>query len=175
MGDTFGMDLLFGWLSFFCVIAGAAILALLSWIDLKTWLLPNKWVLPFAILGFAFHGFMKFSLLPAHELIFGALLGSGILYVIRMAGNAYYKQDTLGLGDVKLLGAAGFWLGLEGVVIAMTAGAFAGVLHGIGFAFWKSAKDKQPLNLKKLMIPAGPGFCAGIVVAWLWQFYGYWN
>ena len=102
-------------------------------------------------------------------------MGGGILYVIRMAGNAYYKQDTLGLGDVKLLAAAGLWLGMEGVVFALTAGAFAGLLHGIFVACYRAIKEKTKPNLNRLMIPAGPGFCIGIVASWLYLFYGYWE
>lgn len=154
--------------------AGLIVLIILSVIDLRTWLLPNPWVLTLALLGIAFHAFLRFSLIPAHDMIFGALVGGGILYVIRMCGNAYYKQDTLGLGDVKLLAAAGLWLGVEGVVIAMTAGAFAGVIHAVSYAIWKSIREKSPLNLKRLMIPAGPGFCAGIAGSWIWTFYDYW-
>jgi leader peptidase (prepilin peptidase)/N-methyltransferase len=157
------------------VLAGLVVLIILSVIDLKVWLLPNKWVLTFALLGVAFHGLLNFSLLLPHQMIYGALLGCGILYVIRICGNAYYKQDTLGLGDVKLLAAAGLWLGVEGVVIALTTGAFAGLLHGIGYAAIKAIREKSRINLNRLMIPAGPGFCIGIIAAWLYLYYGYWE
>jgi leader peptidase (prepilin peptidase)/N-methyltransferase len=90
-----------------------------------------------------------------------------------MGGNAYYKQDTLGLGDVKLLAAAGLWLGVEGVVIALTVGAFAGLLHGIAVGLIQAVRDKRKANFSRLMIPAGPGFCVGIIGAWLWLFYDY--
>lgn len=169
------MEFALEWAAAGTVIAGLIVLIILSVIDLKVWLLPNKWVLTFALLGVAFHALLNFTLLLPHEMIFGALLGCGILYVIRICGNAYYKQDTLGLGDVKLLAAAGLWLGVEGVVIALTAGAFAGLLHGIGFATIKAIKEKSSVNLNRLMIPAGPGFCIGIVAAWLYQYYGYWE
>ena len=169
------MELVFGWISLACACAGLSVLIILSAIDLRTWLLPNKWVATLAILGVTFHACMRFSLLPVHEMIFGALIGGGLLYVIRMAGNAYYKQDTLGLGDVKLLFAAGLWLGIEGTIIAITAGAFAGLLHGIVVAIFKAIKEKQGINLKRLMIPAGPGFCVGIAAAWVWLYWGYWH
>ena len=168
------MDLVFGWISLICACAGLSVLIILSAIDLRTWLLPNKWVATFGLLGIAFHACMRFSLLSPSEMIFGALIGGGTLYIIRMGGNAYYKQDTLGLGDVKLLLAGGLWLGIEGVIIAITAGAFAGLLHGILYALIKAVREKSPISLKRLMIPAGPGFCIGIVIAWCWQFWGYW-
>ena len=169
------IEFLLPWLSLGCVAAGAAVLIILSIIDLRVWLLPNKWVLTFGLLGLAFHACMSFRLIEPPQMIFGALVGGGTLYVIRMGGNAYYKQDTLGLGDVKLLMAAGVWLGVEGVIIAMTAGAFAGLLHGILYAAIKAVREKAPMNLRRLMIPAGPGFCVGIAAAWLWKYWGYWQ
>jgi leader peptidase (prepilin peptidase)/N-methyltransferase len=77
---------------------------------------------------------------------------------------------TLGLGDVKLLGAAGLWLGVEGVVMAMTVGAFAGLVHGILVAVIRGIREKSSPNLHRLMIPAGPGFCVGIACVGLWQY-----
>ncbi len=150
------------------LIAGVLTLITLSIIDLKTWLLPNKLNLLFAILGIAFHVSLHFTVFEPIQLIYGALLGAGTLLTIRFFGNKYYGQDTLGLGDVKLLGAAGFWLGIEGVVLAMTIGAFMGILHGIGFALHRAIENKAKPNLNRLMIPAGPGFCAGIVISGIW-------
>jgi leader peptidase (prepilin peptidase)/N-methyltransferase len=137
------------------------------------WLLPNWLNLTLAILGIAFHLSIEFKILEPQDLLYGAILGASTLYIIRFFGNMYYKQDTLGLGDVKLLGAAGFWLGVEGVVIAMTVGAFAGVIHGILYALTRAIKTKSKPDFHRLMIPAGPGFCAGILIACIWKFYPY--
>lgn len=147
-----------------------AVLTALTWIDLKSWILPDKLNLALAFLGLGFHASSQFSLLPPQEMVFGALLGGGILYVIRFFGNLHYKQDTLGLGDVKLLAAAGVWLGMEGVVMAMTLGAFAGLLHGIGVGLARAIQSKSKPNFNRLMIPAGPGFCLGILLTVLWKF-----
>lgn len=152
---------------------GFITLITLSIIDIKTWLLPNWLNLTLAILGIGFHLSTEFRIIPPQELVFGAILGAGTLYTIRFFGNMVYKQDTLGLGDVKLLGAAGFWLGMEGVVIAMTVGAFAGVLHGIGFALIRAIRTHSKPDFHRLMIPAGPGFCVGIMIACIWKFYSY--
>ncbi len=161
------------WMPLLPALLGLIVLIVLSVIDLRTWLLPNKFVATFALLGVAFHALLQFELIPVHQMIFGALVGGGILYVIRMGGNAYYKQDTLGLGDVKLLAAAGLWLGVEGVVIALTAGAFAGLLHGIAVGLIQAAREKRKPSLARLMIPAGPGFCVGIIGTWVWLFHEY--
>jgi len=160
-------------LPFLIAFCGVITLITLSIIDLRVWLLPNWLNLTLGILGIGFHTSLQFSILEPEQLLYGAFLGGGTLYTIRFFGNMYYKQDTLGLGDVKLLAAAGLWCGVEGVVIAMTLGAFAGLLHGIGFALVRAIKDKTKPDMHRLMIPAGPGFCVGILISCIWKFYPY--
>lgn len=154
-------------------LGGLMTLISLSIIDLRVWLLPNWLNLTLGLLGIAFHASLDFTIFEPVQLLYGAFLGAGTLLVTRFFGNMYYKQDTLGLGDVKLLGAAGLWLGVEGVVIAITIGAFAGLLHGIGFALVRAMKQKSKPDFHRLMIPAGPGFCVGILVSCIWKFYPY--
>ena len=156
-----------------CLIAALALLVLLSVIDFKTFLLPNIYVAPFAVLGVGFHALTGFYYLSLQSVIIGGLAGFAILYAIRAAGNKYYKQDSLGLGDVKLLGAGGLWLGLEGVMLAMTIGAFFGLLHGLIYACYLKLATQKPFSLTRLTIPAGPGFAAGIIVVGGWLYYSF--
>ena len=153
--------------------AAAGLLIILAIIDLRVRLLPNIYVFPFAALGIVFHAVSRFAIISPQDMIIGGLAGYGMLWLIRAAANYHYKQDSLGLGDVKLMGAAGLWLGFEGVLFALTIGAFAGVIHGIGYALWVAAKTKSRPNFHRLMIPAGPGFIAGIVAVAGWLFTPY--
>ena len=143
-------------------IATIALLAILTYIDLRDRLLPNIYVFPFALLGIAFHALTEFRLCTPESMALGALAGAGTLLLIRTAANAYYKKDTLGLGDVKLMGAAGLWLGLDHIFLALAIGAGLGVIHGLAYAFVKKEK-----TLSTLSIPAGPGFIGGIVMVFL--------
>lgn len=157
-------------ISIFCLLAGFGLLIALSIIDLKTFLLPNVLVAPFAALGFIFHIVSSFYYLSLTEVILGGIAGFLILYVIRAGGNKYYGQDSLGLGDVKLLGAGGLWLGPQGVLFAMTLGALAGLLHGLIYAIYKKVKTKKPFSIARLTIPAGPGFAIGIIFVASWMY-----
>jgi prepilin signal peptidase PulO-like enzyme (type II secretory pathway) len=141
-----------------------ALLLVLSYIDLKTYLLPNIYVFPFAVSGILFHALTDFRVVDLSQVIWGGIAGYAILYLIRAAGNRYYGQDSLGLGDVKLMGAAGLWLGVEGMLFAMTLGAFFGLLHGLALATVTKIRTGGPFTVTRLTIPAGPGFCAGIIV-----------
>ncbi len=142
----------------------------LSVIDLKTWLLPDKYVAAFGLTGLVFHASQDFILLSVEGLILGAVAGGGMLLIVRALGNWHYKQESLGLGDVKLMAASGLWLGVEGVVLAITIGAFAGLLHGLGIAATRAFKTRSKIALAGLTLPAGPGFCVGILVMQLWFF-----
>lgn len=157
-------------LSILCLLAGAGLLITLSIIDFRTYLLPNIYVAPFAVAGILFHIVTDFYYLSIAEIMIGGLAGYGILWTIRFFGNKYYGQDSLGLGDVKLLGAAGLWLGFEGVLFSMTAGAFAGLLHGLIYATYKKITTSDAFSLTRLMIPAGPGFAIGIALMAGWMY-----
>ncbi len=160
-------------ISLLCLLGSVLLLLLLSIIDLKTFLLPNIYVAPFALLAPIFHLTTDFYYLDLHGILLGGATGFLILYLIRAAGNKYYGQDSLGLGDVKLLGAGGLWLGYEGVLIAMTVGAFAGLIHGIVYALVIKLKTGKPYNIRRLVIPAGPGFALGIILVGGWMFKGH--
>ncbi len=155
------------------LIIAIILLLILAVIDFKTFLLPNKYVFPFAILALPFHIFTDFYYLSPQAMIIGGIAGYALLWTIRFFGNKYYDQDSLGLGDVKLLGASGLWLGFDGVLFAMTLGAMVGLLHGLTYALYKKYALQEPFSLSRLVIPAGPGFIIGILTVGAWMYQGF--
>lgn len=155
------------WIAFSVLplLLALSLLGTLIVIDLKHWLLPNKFVLPFGLCGLAFHVLSAFTFLPATDMVWGALTGFGILYLIRLAAQRFYGPNALGLGDVKLMTAAGIWLGPYYILLALTAGAIAGLIHGLAIAFLTWIRTRKSVNLATLSLPAGPGFIFGIVLA----------
>ena len=146
-------------------LAGAVgLLIALSIIDLKHWILPDKLNLALAFSALVFHFATAYAYVSVTDMLLGAACGAGMLYAIRFFANRHYERDTLGLGDVKLMGAAGLWLGLEGTLMAVTVGAFAGLVHGLVYAAILSYKNKTSFTIRDLSIPAGPGFAAGILI-----------
>lgn len=154
------------------VLSALILLYILSVIDLKDGLLPNEYVMGLAMTGAVFHMATAWHYLGLQDIALGGFIGAGFLYLVREIANKIYKQDALGLGDVKLLGAAGIWLGPYYILLALTAGAFAGLLHGLGLALqMKSVTGVMP-RMNSLSLPAGPGFAVGIVIAGIIQFHG---
>ncbi len=154
-----------------CLPGALTILLSLSIVDLRKGLLPDEQVMGLMALALVFHLSTLFKYASFEDMVFGGFIGGTILYVVRSVANAYYKEDTLGLGDVKLLGAAGIWLGPESVLVALITGAFAGLVHGLWIAFYTWRKSKVTIDLGRLSIPAGPGFAVGIVIAGIIKFW----
>lgn len=153
------------WIAFASLIGAVGLLLILAWIDLRTFLLPNELVLGFATLGLVFHLTTLCAWIAPYDILLGGLAGFGSLYLLRFFANRHYGADALGLGDVKLIGAAGLWLGVEGVMMALFFGASASLLHGLGYALYEKKKTGEMPTMNDLRLPAGPGFVAGIMIS----------
>jgi leader peptidase (prepilin peptidase)/N-methyltransferase len=67
------------------------------------------------------------------DAILGALVGSGILYLV---GEAYFKlrgREGMGFGDVKMMLMAGAFLGVKRTLLTILAGSILGSVLGIVF------------------------------------------
>ncbi len=154
-----------------CISVSLTVLGFLAIIDLRTRLLPNKYVLVFFVAGLFFHLATNFKFISVESILFGALAGGGLLLVIRTIANRIYKQDTLGLGDVKLMTAAGVWLGADYIFLALSIGAFAGLVHGIMHGFYLTERTGDKTDFSKLTVPAGPGFIFGVITSAFFAFH----
>jgi len=142
----------------------------MGWIDLKLWILPNELIGLFVIAVVVFHfttgwyygGWLFFAI--------GSIIGGGSLIGIRAVANRIYGTDTMGMGDIKLMFAAGLWLGPEGVLMALSVGALCGILHASIIIGHKYFTTGHKVSLNRMALPAGPGFIAGIILVYLWQY-----
>jgi leader peptidase (prepilin peptidase)/N-methyltransferase len=107
-----------------CVL-GWLLLAL-AWTDAEHLLLPDALTLPLLLLGLAATWALDPQHLTAHAL--GAAAGYLAFSSLAWLYAKLRRRDGLGLGDAKLLAAAGAWLGwaaLPMVVVAAALGALA--------------------------------------------------
>lgn len=101
----------------------------------------------------------------------GLLCGAGTLLLVAQIGKLIFRKDAMGMGDVKLLGAIGAFLGWQAVFWTVVVSSFAGSLVGISLVI---ARRKGMQG----RIPYGP-YLALAAVLWilggarLW--YGYWT
>jgi leader peptidase (prepilin peptidase) / N-methyltransferase len=139
---------------------GWSLLAL-SFIDFRTYRLPDFLTLPTLLAGLAVTWWAWPFALPDHLLgvVFGysALAGLGWLYRVLRG------RDGIGLGDAKLLAAGGAWLSWEGLPGVLLSAALLGLVAAlIGHLTGRiSLKGATP-------VPFGPSLAAAIWVSWLY-------
>ena len=155
------------------IILGYSLLILttLFVIDLKTRLLPNKFVMQFLFCGIAFHILTGFHYAAPMNMITAAIVSMGLLLFIRFIFNRIYKTEALGIGDVKLIGAAGLWLGTDFIFLAISLGAIMGIIHGFLYVVIIRATKDETINFATLSIPAGPGFIISIIFMGIIKFH----
>ena len=130
----------------------------LSFIDFDTQLLPDALTLPLAFLGFTL-GLWTTDVALVDRVI-GAAAGYLGLLTIGLGYRALRGREGLGLGDAKLLGAIGAWLGWQALpfilLIAASLG-LAGALAAMALGRAVQAQSRVPLGTL-LAIATLPGW-----------------
>jgi len=135
-----------------------AMLIAASFIDLNFRIIPNRinlggWLL--AICVSFFWGFTTYQ-----SAILGGLLGFGMFFLLSYLYEKIKKIEGLGMGDVKMMGWLGSWLGIEYLVYVILIGSISGLVFGL----IAMVKSKQGL---KTAIPFGPFLAFGAFIAWI--------
>ncbi len=145
------------------------LLAALAWRDLKEHTLPDTLNTALALSFLFFHVATHWQFVKPAEALLGCLAGGGLLAVIRTLTNKFYMKDSLGLGDIKLMAAAGLGIGLPDIFMALSLGAFIALLHGLGLSV-AERKNNHKVKLGQIHVPAGPGLAVGIALTALYRF-----
>ena len=131
-------------------------LALLA-IDAEFQILPDLITLPgIAVgLGLSFVSVLRTPLGAA----LGAAIGAGALWLLAFTYEKIAKQEGMGLGDVKMLGMIGAFLGPAGVLITVLLASLSGSVIGIALILAKGGSGKTKL-------PFGVFLALGAIAAW---------
>ena len=122
-------------------------------IDLKHYILPDWITLPLLIVGLWVGGTFGPGFYWSGV---GALIGYGLIALLRWLWLRRTGKETIGLGDAKLLGAGGAWLGAAQLPIILL------IASGLAlFVMLISGRAQQGQA-----IPFGPFLSLGIWGAW---------
>lgn len=133
----------------------------ISFIDLEHQLLLDTLIYPLLWLGLFFSCFNLFA--TSHDAILGAILGYAFFWIIDKAFKLITKKDGIGQGDLKLLAAAGAWLGWQILPFVILTSSILGLLIGSSVLIITRKSKETP-------IPFGP-FIA--IAAWLGIVWGF--
>jgi leader peptidase (prepilin peptidase)/N-methyltransferase len=135
-------------------------LIILSVIDMRLMTIPDR----FSI-GLIFYGLAVSLLNPAFSgapwgrflsSFTGACIGFFGLWAIALIGQFVFRKESMGGGDIKLMGAIGALSGVTGVVNALIISSFAGI-----FYFGILVLLRKPLD--NGVVPFGPFLSIGLL------------
>lgn len=115
------------------------ILLVLAVYDVKYRLLPDRLILLLAAAALLWH-FSSYAPIPLLDGLLGAAvlaLLSGVVWLV--------NKDAIGLGDIKLLAALGFYAGLHVAVYIVVRGVFAAFFAAVVLLLLKKAGRKSEL------------------------------
>ena len=127
------------------------LLVLISWRDFKTQEIPNGYVLAVAFLGVAAMLFTN-NVTLAERLLGGICISVPLILINLLRPNAF------GGGDIKLMAAAGFYLGWQLTLFSF----FIAVLTAGVYAIWLLLTKKKAANAH---FAFGPFLCFGMLLA----------
>jgi leader peptidase (prepilin peptidase) / N-methyltransferase len=97
----------------------------------------------------------------------GALASAGLILLIRWIYWLIRRREGIGLGDAKLMGMLGAWLGLSGALLSFSIGVILGAVLALVLLGVPSARrESDTWLLSKL--PLGTFLCIGGVISALW-------
>jgi len=147
---TFGFSI-----QFFVYSVLIYFLIVIAFIDLKTHLIYDKVLLTFFIIGLLIQ--LIFPFIAWEESLLGVLLGGLSMFLISLLGKWMFNKESMGMGDVKLVAVAGFFVGWINVLISVYLGF---IIAFIIMMILIRLKKRETSDL----IPFGPFIAMGIIL-----------
>jgi len=91
----------------------------------------------------------------------GMAAGAGSLWTIAAVGKMIFRKEAMGIGDIKLLGAIGAFLGSKAALFAILISSLTGSIVGLTLVAFRHKKMQS-------RIPYGPYLALAAVIWILW-------
>ena len=138
-----------------------SVLLVLSWIDFRTFLLPDYLTLPLIALGLIanYAGWIHWTT-PSSALV-GAAIGWGSIYTLNWVYRKLKGIDGIGMGDAKLLAGLGAFLGWDLLPYILIMASSTGLIGGY---LWLKIHRQDHAQA----FPFGPFIALGGIIMVLW-------
>ncbi len=133
-------------------------LLVVSVIDLDVKLILNRVLIGILLFGVVIN--LLGRTINWQEAIIGAVVAGGAMYVIAVIGAKIFRQESMGMGDVKLAIILGFFLGWKTTLIALYLGFVLALIYYVIRRGITGRSDKY--------IPMAPFFSLSAVILIFW-------
>ncbi len=130
--------------------------------DLKYTIIPDQFVVAIAVLAIMVIILdLPLGLKLFHSnwlsVLWGALIGFGVFFIIGAIGSLITKKNAFGFGDIKLLTALGLFSGTEGIIIILIISVLIATIHFVALMLMGKLKRGE-------YKPFGPYICIATIV-----------
>ncbi|MBR9825939.1 MAG: prepilin peptidase [Alphaproteobacteria bacterium] len=139
------------------------VLSVLSWIDLKSFRLPDIFTLPLIAAGLGVSLILGTLLLH----LVAALIGYGFFFAMEQFYLRVRGLHALGRGDAKLLAAGGAWCGPYLLPLILLIASASALLYIITLG---AIRGQMPSAMTRIAL--GPWLALGFAVCWIFRAYG---
>lgn len=160
--------------NFFIFVIFICILIVVTFIDFEHFLIPDVLVLPGIVLGLAVSTRnilladvpplffdISYPLSALLNSLTGAVFGFLSLFIVAILGEALFRKEAMGGGDLKLLAMIGAFLGWRNVFLTILVSSMVGSFIGIILILLKKKKRME-------YIPYGPYLALGGLISIFW-------
>jgi leader peptidase (prepilin peptidase)/N-methyltransferase len=132
-------------------------MAVIDWFE---FILPDWGTFGLLVAGLAYGLFLSPYSITHH--LFGMLFGGLFSFCIQFLYSKFRKREGLGWGDVKLLAAAGAWLGGAGILSLLIEAS----ITALAVSYLMAAVRGRRVEMKQ-KLAYGPYLCGAFWITWL--------
>jgi len=132
-------------------ISFITLMILIAEIDRNHFLIPNKIILVGFLMGMILNIVLYSPDMLNHLL--SSVLGLCTMICVMYGGNWVFKKQTMGMGDVKLAGLVGLFLGFQNLLIAFWLATILGSVYGWSLKIRARNRVKVDSGIKQYNSP----------------------
>lgn len=114
------------------------------YIDYKKQIIPNRLTLTIFETGLIFtfiHGISNLNI--AISMFQGLIVGSLMFFIITIVGGFIFGKETMGFGDVKMMGALGLFFGIQGIIAVAVLAFLIAAIFSIVLLIIQKIRHKE--------------------------------
>ncbi|MEO6056815.1 MAG: A24 family peptidase, partial [Gemmatimonadales bacterium] len=127
------------------------------------YLIPDEFSLGGLAFGLLFA--LAAGVRPLGTALLGAAVGFGLLWLVAVLGEWYFKQEAMGGGDIKMMAMVGAFLGWQGTLLTVFLGALIGSFIFVPLALL-GHKKLVPFGIFLAMGAAATYLVGPAILAW---------
>lgn len=113
-------------------------------IDFKKQIIPNRLTLTIFETGLIFMFIQGMSNINVViSMLQGMVAGGAIFLIITLIGGAIFGKETMGFGDVKMMGALGLFFGFQGIIAVAILAFLIAAIYSIGLLIVQKIRHEE--------------------------------